>query len=204
MGIGVRNFMLLRHYLKEIELPNINIRPDSKTGEAFLNKNIPTLWDAIEYIHKLPYGRTTARDNYLQVLVEEKGACSVKHALLAALAEEHGIPLSLRLGIYFLTAENMPKITHVLHEYRLTAIPEAHCFLKYNNHTLDVTFPEMAEFSFKPALAEEITITPQQIGAFKVETHQAFIREWVKNKAGLNFDLVWAARELCIQELSQN
>jgi len=195
--------MLLCHYLQKIGLPNTAIELLGEVSGYFLKKDILTLWSAIEYIHKLPYGRTTDRANYLQVLREERGACSVKHALIAALAEELNIPLTLTLGIFLLTAENMPKIIPILHRYHLEAIPEAHCYLKFNNHTLDITFPDKSEFSFNPILEQEMTITPQQIGEFKVEEHQAFIKRWVENKTDLNFKLVWTAREQWIRELSQ-
>jgi len=53
-------------------------------------------------------------------------------------------------------------------------------------------------------LEQEINITPQQIGLFKVEQHQAFIKTWIKDKADLNFDLIWTAREQWIEKLSQD
>lgn len=45
-------------------------------------------------------------------------------------------------------------------------------------------------------------INPEQIGLFKVEKHHAFIKEWIKDKPGLSFDLIWAARETWIRELT--
>lgn len=194
--------MLLFDYLKEIGLPNPIIESHGKVSKSFLKEDILTLWNAIEYVYKLPYGRTKNRENYLQILDEKKGACSGKHALIAALAEELFIPLKLTLGIFLLTPENMPKIVPILEHYHLEAIPEAHCYLKYNENTLDITFPDSSEFSFNAKLEQEIIITPQQIGLFKVEKHQAFIRAWIKDKADLNFDLIWTAREEWIAKLS--
>jgi len=140
--------MLLIDYLKEIGLPNSIIDSHGSVSRLFLKKNILTLWDAIEYVYKLPYGRTTNRENYLQILDEKRGACSAKHALIATLAEELFIPLKLTLAIFLLTSKNMPKIAPILGHYHLDAIPEAHCYLKYNNNTLDITFPASSEFSF--------------------------------------------------------
>lgn len=194
--------MLLLDYLKEIGLPNPIIEPHSNVGRSFLKEDILTLWDAIEYVYKLPYGRTTNKENYLQILDEKRGACSGKHALIASLAEKLFIPLKLTLGIFLLTSENMSKIAPVLAHYHLEAIPEAHCYLKYNSNTLDITFPDSSEFSFTGKLEQETYITPQQIGLFKVEKHQAFIRAWIKDKADLNFDLIWTAREEWIKKLS--
>lgn len=194
--------MLLLDYLKEIELPNPMIESHGDVSKYFLKEDILTLWNAIEYVYKLPYGRTTNRDNYFQILDERRGACSGKHALIAALAEELFVPLKLTLGIFLLTLENIPKIAPVLEHYHLEAIPEAHCYLKYNENTLDITFPNSSDFSFNTKLEQEINITPQQIGLFKVEKHQAFIKAWIKDKADLSFDLIWTAREKWVAKLS--
>lgn len=48
--------MLLHDYLKEIGLPNPKIEPHTNVSRSFLEKGILTLWDAIEYVYKLPYG----------------------------------------------------------------------------------------------------------------------------------------------------
>ncbi|HSW75723.1 MAG TPA: hypothetical protein VLG50_01655 [Candidatus Saccharimonadales bacterium] len=195
--------MLLLDYLKEIELQNPIIESHGNVEKFFLEKNILTLWDAIKYVHELPYGRTTNRENYFQILDEKKGACSTKHALIASLAQKLFIPLKLTLGLFLLTPKNTPQIATILKHYHLEAIPEAHCYLKYNNNTLDITFPGASEFSFNADLEQEINITPEQIGVFKVEKHHAFIEAWVKNKADINFDLIWAAREEWIEKLSK-
>ncbi len=50
---------------------------------------------------------------------------------------------------------------------------------------------------------QEINMTPQQIGLYKIDKHQTFIREWIKGKTDLNFDLIWIAREEWIGKLSQ-
>lgn len=196
--------MPLFNYLKEIELPNKKIEPLGDITKSFLENHISTLWGAIEYVYKLPYGRTKNREDYLQILNEKKGACSGKHGLIATLSEELSIPLKLTLSIFLLTTKNTPKIAPILECYRLEAIPEAHCYLKYNNYRLDITFPNSSEFSFNIASEQEINITPEQIGALKVEKHRAFIKEWIKDKADLNFDLIWTAREQWIKELSQS
>lgn len=195
--------MLLIDYLKEIKLPNPTINSQGKVSKAFLDKNISTLWDAIKYVYQLPYIRTTDRENYFQVLDEHRGVCSTKHALIAALAEELSIQLKLTLGLFLITRENTPEITSILDHYHLEAIPEAHSYLKYNKHILDITFPDAVEFSFNTKVEHEIPLTPQQIGAFKVEKHHAFLYEWMKDKPDLNFDLIWTAREEWIEKLIQ-
>lgn len=195
--------MLLLNYLKKIDLPNKVIIAKGDVGKAFLQENCLNFWQAINHVHKLPYSRTTTRENYLQVLTEKKGVCSVKHALIAALAQELNISLDLTLGIFFLKANNMPGITPILKKYQLDAIPESHTYLKYNDKTLDFTFADSTNFAFDVQLEQELKISPEQIGAFKVATHQAFIKNWIKNQPGLSFDTIWQAREEWIGLLSQ-
>lgn len=195
--------MQLSDYLEEIGLPNKKIESKGQVSHLFLKHNILTLWDAVNYIHALPYERTTDRENYFQVLEEKRGTCSVKHALIADLAQEQFIPLKLVLGIFFLTRENMPKIAPILDSHKINKIPEAHCFLKYEIHSIDITFPESTDFSFNIDLEQELTINPHQIGQFKIEKHQAFIRDWGKQQ-NIKFDLIWKAREEWIKKLSKN
>lgn len=194
--------MILEDYLKNIGLQNATITSHGEINNAFLKAQIFNLYDAIAFIKKLTYGRTTDREKYLQVLNEKRGACSTKHALLAALADELSIPLKLMLGIVLITEKNSPNAAAILTHYQIEAIPEAHCYLKYDNDTLDITFPESSEFTLNYNLEREIYITPQQIGLFKVTKHQEFIKTWVKDKPHLNFNLIWAAREHWIRELS--
>lgn len=194
--------MILYNYLQLIQLPNRPLTNNS-ISTALLEKGIHDFWGAIQYVHQLPYGRTTDRENYLEVLTEEKGACSGKHALIAALAEELEIPLYLFLGIFLITAENTPGIASILKKHNLEAIPEAHCYLRYYDQTLDITFPNNNNFVFDVVLEKEIAISPDQIGAFKLKAHQGFIKEWIENKPKLDFYKIWTAREEWIAELSK-
>ncbi len=193
--------MLLVNYLKKMGIPNRDINAQGHVCRPFFKKNILTFWDAIEYVHQLPYGRTRNREIYLQVLEDGKGVCSNKHALIAALAEELGIPLQLYMGIYFMTSKNTPQITPILEHYHLEAIPEAHCYLRHDDYSLDITFPNSTVFSLNVDLEREMTITPQQIGLFKVEKHKAFIKSWIKDRPDLSTDFIWNAREEWIEKL---
>jgi hypothetical protein len=74
--------------------------------------------------------------------------------------------------------------------------------LKYKNSTLDITFPDSKTFAFNANLEEETPITPQQIGSFKVDRHQTFIKNWLKDRPDLTFDFIWQVREQLIQKLS--
>lgn len=188
--------MELLEYLEKIGLPNEMIDTGGPASALFLKNGIHTLWEAIHVVWQLRYERTTERGNYMQVLEERRGTCSGKHALIAVLAQELDIPLKLYMGIFFLTPENKPEISLLLDEYQLDAIPEAHVYLKYNGKALDITYPDSLTFTFDVHLEEEQEITPEQIGTYKVEKHQEFIRKWAKKTP---FERVWEAREKWLQ-----
>lgn len=191
--LGVK--MKLREYLASIHLPNPKLHFSIK-------ENVFSFWDVIEYVKQLPYGRIA--DDFRDVLVENKGTCSTKHALLASIADELSIQLKLTLGMIFLTAENMPRIKSILEKYQLEKIPEAHTYLTFDNHTLDVTFPLLPKFSVLIQPEKKMFISPDQIGEFKVQQHYDFINDWIKTQPHLTFDKVWTAREECIALLSIN
>jgi hypothetical protein len=54
---------------------------------AFIHAGIPDYRSAAEFVSRLPYGRNTVTDP-LVVLIEGRGTCSTKHALLYRLAVE--------------------------------------------------------------------------------------------------------------------
>jgi frataxin-like iron-binding protein CyaY len=184
-----------------MNLPNPIIYSNGAISQVFLNQGINSLWEAIDFVHQLPYGRTTDRSNYLQVLAERRGACSTKHALLAALAKELDVPLKLHLGIILLSPTNMPSIAEILNKYHLKALPEAHCYLKYDNHNLDITFPENSDYLLQYQPLQELHIAPEDIGVFKIQYHQTFLKDWIKENSGLDFETIWEVRETWINGL---
>lgn len=190
--------MELIEYLEDIEVPNGLIKQQGNASALFLRSGVYTFWEAIIAVQRLPYERTTDPRNYMQVLKEQRGTCSGKHALIAALAQEMGIPLKLYIGIFFLTRDNTPEIALLLEEFQLEAIPEAHAYLKYKERALDITFPDSVSFSFDRDLEEEWEIDPGQIGTFKEKKHQEFIRGWADQ---IPFETIWKAREQWIQRL---
>ncbi len=94
---------------------------------AFRSRGCKTFREAAELVRTLPYARTTNPLDYELVLVERRGTCSTKHALLAALAREESITIKLMLGIYEMMESNTPGVGPVLLSKSLSSIPEAHC-----------------------------------------------------------------------------
>ena len=171
-------------------------------SREFLAKGLTDMASAVAYIRRLPYGRNTDRGDFRRVLREGKGTCSTKHALLARLAQEQGIPLELTLGIYEMNERNTPGIGRVLARYGLDAVPEAHCYLKYGNCRLDVTRAVSVQAEPVRTWLWEENIRPDQIGEYKVSLHQAFIRSWAaRQRPPLVWERVWRIREECIRAL---
>jgi hypothetical protein len=189
-------------YLQKISLPNAPIAGEGTISNQFLSLGIHNLYDAIHYIHQLPYSRISKKSDPSLVLTEKCGTCSPKHALIATLAKELNIELVLCTGILIMNAKNMPAIAGILKEYALNGIPEAHVYLKYNHQKLDVTFPNQNIFK-SYGYVKEMNITPEQITNFKDEWHRQAIEEWIKTeKLTYQLDEIWKIRELCINALS--
>ncbi len=192
------------HYFKKINLPNIKFESSIQIANYFLALGISDFYQAIDYVHQLPYGRNSDRTNYLQVLSEKCGACSTKHALIAELARSLNIDLRLRLGLIFLDEKNSPPISNILREYNLVSLPESHVYLDYHGERLDITFPNTINYSMTYPLLKEIFISPEQIGEFKIAWHKTAIKEWLASQTlPYGVDEIWKIRELCIAALNQ-
>ena len=190
----------MRHALSAdpAELPDFSLKPEASLGAWFAASGIRNFRAAARYVMLLPYGRNSDRSNYRLVLEEGRGTCSTKHALLAALAQEHDRPVKLRLGIYEMDGINTPGVGPVLRRYGMDFIPEAHCYLVYRGARVDLTVA--GERKTLPFLDEE-EIEPGGIGAYKVQRHREFVREWAMARS-LKPEMARQAREECIQALT--
>lgn len=181
-------------------LPNFDLEHGARLSTQFIFHGKRDYHAAARYVRRLPYGRNADRSDYGLVLLESRGTCSTKHALLAALAREHDRPVELRLGIYEMDGDNTPGVGQVLRRHGLDGVPEAHCYLAYRGLRIDLTHAESTE-PVEDFLHEE-TIEPEGIGAYKVDTHRRFMREWALQR-DLDFDEIWRIREECILALSE-
>ena len=95
--------------------------------------------ETVDFVKKIPYGRNANRKDFSLVISENKGTCSSKHAYLKDFATRNNIPnVQLILGIYKMNEQNT-KIGSILSDNFLDFIPEAHCYLKIDGKTVDVT-----------------------------------------------------------------
>lgn len=159
--------------------------------------------ETINLVKQIPYGRNANREDFSLVISENKGTCSSKHAYLKDFANKNSIPnVQLIIGIYKMTEANT-NIGTILTDNNIDYIPEAHCYLKIDGKTVDVTSKDADFEKIKNDLLEEIEIEPYQVADFKVNYHQTFIKNWLKeSNATFSFEKIWEIREKCIQKLS--
>ena len=141
----------------------------------------------------------------MAVLTEGRGTCSTKHALLAELATEQRLPLALMLGIYLMNERNTPGVGRVLARHGLADIPEAHCYLMHDGVRIDITRDITHRTEAIAALLYEEQIAPPQVGVYKVQMHQEFLRNWLQTMEfgkSWTFDELWRVREECIAALA--
>lgn len=183
-------------------LPDVALAAGGSVATAFRGRGVRDLRSAARYLRDLPYGRISDRDRPALVLEEGRGTCTTKHALLAALAEEQGVDLALRLGLYAMCEANTPGVGAVLARHGLAEIPEAHCYVAWHEQRIDVTRAVTAAAPIDRFLHEE-RIEPAQIGAYKIELHRRVLADWVAGvQPSLTLDEAWQIREACIAALS--
>ena len=185
----------------KIDIPTFAIKPKGKASLTFIEHNLTDFSLAASYVRFIPYGRISRQDNLSLVLKENRGTCSTKHGLLAKVALEQDQPLKLMLGIYYMNEGNTAGVGSVLSTHGLDSIPEAHCYLFYNNNYFDFTRPENPiepQFEF---LHEE-EITPAQISDYKTQQHKIFMVDWLKSQSNLmSLEELWEIREACITKI---
>ncbi|MFK7799315.1 MAG: hypothetical protein AB8E82_17830 [Aureispira sp.] len=167
-------------------------------------KGITTLNELLVYVRKLPYGRNSSRINFSQVITEERGTCSSKHALVKAVADENGLEnVQLMLCLYKMTALNTLGIGNALNEQAIQYIPEAHCYLKIDATKLDLTNEHSNIANIEADILDEKAILPIQVGSYKVNYHQQYLKNWLSyNHLPYTFEEIWKIREYCIKNLS--
>lgn len=187
--------------------PNFDIKSTERISKEFVERDILTFNQAILFIRQLAYGRNEDKSNLTSVFTDNCGTCSTKHALLKRLADEnHFEKIKLIVGLFKMNEKNTPEISATLSQYKLKYIPEAHCYLKFEDQILDFTKINSKSTDFFDDLIEEIEISPEQITDYKVNYHKNYLINWLDNNKKLNLSLndIWKIREQCIQDLANN
>jgi hypothetical protein len=119
--------------------PNKAIIKSGEISNQFLSIGIKAFMDACDYVHNLPYGYNSDRDDLMILFKEKMGSCTTKHAVIATLAAELDLPINKSIGIYPMTETIVTGTDSILNKYDLPYIPMIHCFLKYRDHRVDLT-----------------------------------------------------------------
>lgn len=183
-------------------LPNFNLSATGRISIDFMEKDIKTFHQAIQYVKNIPYGRGKKKYPF-NLLKENKATCSTKHALIKELAQENNIySIQLMMGIYTMDKENTPKIEQILTRYNLDYMLEAHVYLMHNDLRYDYTFPDNHEMDWESSILMEMEIDVDQIFDYKVQYHKKILQDWI-DRDKLNFTLqkLWEIRESCIHAL---
>lgn len=184
--------------------PDVKLIDGDHVAAAFKRLGVMTTRDAARLIWRLSYGRSSDPENHLLVLSEGRGTCSGKHAILAMLAVELGLPVELILTFYEMNEMNTPGVGAVLEAHGLCSILEAHCLLRYKGDYFDFTGLPGKDPSEPKRFVHSEVITPAQVCSYKLERHRRFLQEWLEQSqiAGLDLDRAWSIREACIKALA--
>ena len=120
-------------------LANVAVRASGPVSNKFLSMGIDGFIDACRFVHELPYGYNSDRDDLMILFKEKLGSCTTKHAVIATLAAESGLPIKRAIGIYPMTEELVTGTGKILVKYGLPYVPMLHCFLVYGEHRVDLT-----------------------------------------------------------------
>lgn len=120
-------------------LPDPQISGGETISGLFRSLGIDRFHDACRFVHELPYGYNSNRDDPLILFKEKMGTCTTKHATIATLAQELGLPVSRGVGIYPMTEEIVTGTGRLTADFKLPYVPMIHCFLEYGGCKADLT-----------------------------------------------------------------
>jgi hypothetical protein len=185
-------------------LPDFQLIEKGSYQKHLENEGISTLHQLVDFVRALPYGRTPSRENFSELFEYQKGTCSTKHAFLAEVCLlNHQDEVELMVGIFLMNEDYSSKIKPILDQYDLKAIPEAHCYLRYQGQRYDFTSKHSKATDFEQTLVREQRCDPNQVGDWKPMIHQHFIGAWLqRNQLPFSLDQLWKIREECINSLS--
>ena len=120
-------------------LPDAEIIFRGEISKKFLELGIKSFKEACKYIHEIEYGYNSTYNDDLILFKENMGTCTTKHAIIAGLARELGIPLQKNVGVYKFTEDITTGAKKIQEKYNIPYIPMVHCFLVYKQYRFDLT-----------------------------------------------------------------
>ncbi|HEX8694096.1 MAG TPA: hypothetical protein VF746_16870 [Longimicrobium sp.] len=183
-----------------LALPNFRLSPSSPTARAFLRRGLDDFHRAARHVWLLPTVHSAERPDFRRLLLAGRGTPAAKHALLAALAAEHGVPVRLVLAVYEMDEENTPGVGEVLRRHGLDAVLDAGCHLLYEGRRISLTRDEGT--LDRIVFLHEEPIAPEHIAAYKLAVYQRLLWDWMQPR-GLTIGQAWEVREECLAALER-
>jgi hypothetical protein len=122
-----------------VVFPDVHFREKGPISATFLRLGITGFHGACRYVHELPYGYNSSRDDVTVLFRENGGTCTTKHAVIATLAYEIELAVHKQVGIYAMTEDLVSGTDRLLAEFSIPFVPMAHCFLSYEDCRVDLT-----------------------------------------------------------------
>jgi hypothetical protein len=177
-------------------------------SEKFLSLGIKNFLDACRYVHELPYGYNSDRDDLMILFKENKGNCTTKHAVIATLAEELNLPIAKYVGIYAMNEEIVTGTNEILDKYHIPFVPMIHCFLVYREYKVDLSEGNdngknrsIEDFLFTRKVDPNISAKDEYLLYRKALAVHILTR---KELAGVNLRQILHAREMGLELLERN
>ena len=174
----------------------------------FRGLGIWSFHEACRYVHELPYGYNSDRDDLLILFKEKMGSCSTKHAVIATLAAEIGLPITRGVGIYPMTEAIVTGASRILTRYSLPHVPMIHCFLEYGGHRVDLT---EGNRNGKNGPLDELLYTAPVVAAISAKDEYLIYRKALSEVIlkrpelkGVDIKLILRAREEGLKLLKAN
>ncbi len=180
-------------------LTNFSIAAKGKLSQELLKHGISEFHHAIRFVGSLPWGDITDSRRLEQVITEQKGTTTTKHAFLAQLAMENQVShIRPVLCAFNMNAGNTEAIEEILDKHCLHAIPEVVCLLKCHHTIFDITSEDMLP---TVTIVSDIEISPWQITNFKRRYHLNYIENWlqIEKLKHIGVTDIWRIREECLR-----
>lgn len=119
--------------------PDQPIMENGPMARTFLSMGIDDFHHACRYVHELPYGYNSDREDLMILFKEKMGSCTTKHAVIATLAAELELAIDKHIGIYAMTEALVTGTKPILQRYSLPYLPMVHCFLVFEDQRVDLS-----------------------------------------------------------------
>jgi len=182
---------------------NFELTSDDPLTLDIVESGVVSFHDLIRCVRRFHYGRNSQRADLNLVWYERRGTCSSKHAFLKNVAELNQIPnVELMMCLFKMNSDNTKGLVGFMEQTDLEYIPEAHCYIRWNNEPIDVTFMGSNIDQLLKATLEEKQIQAKDVVENKLIWHKQKLVEWLdSNRPNMTLEEIWGIRERAIQYL---